>query len=415
MSRLENVVFFSKHDGAGSHMLENAEKILNANPDFVTMNANSLLEFHHIHQYFKNDLFLRRWTAEQKSVYIETVSKALREIRSYFLRLEPEQLINIVGELEFDNRKNFWELFRLYETYKRTDRTIFSEILVAHPHHIRYILGFKQLVDYYNNEIRSFLLVYEESAELLLSHYEENNDSQQHGYTFPKSLTDQDKHAIIIAYLDTEEPNLNYVQLTKNSKHLKLTPKILLKANQKAKALEDHHFNEENSTKISVGASLKMDQLEPVIFEKNGSEINAVYGGLYFDTLHSVIELFSVFKRLFVFTDPEGLISLVNKETEMDNLEKVFMRSKNEYLKSFTFSHKDLLSLTQLGIFSVYLNRNQRSMERLIANFIQQYFVEQFHMTGLLFNVTDTDLPPSDKIRLMAPEMEYLLNSLRIL
>lgn len=365
MSRLESVVFFSKHDGAGSYMLEKAEKLLNANPDFAIMDANSLLEFHHIHQYFENDLFLKRWTAEQKSVYLKTVKKALEEIRSYFLRLEPEQLITIVGELEFDNREDFWELFRLYETYKRTDRTIFSAILAAHPHHIRYILGFKQLVDYYNNEIRSFLLSYEESAELLLSHYEENDDSQQRHYTFPKSLTDQDKHAIIIAYLDTEEPNLNYVQLTKNSKHLKLTPKILLKAKQKAKALEDNHFNEENSTKISVGAALKMDQPEPVIFEKNGSETNAVYGGLYFDTLESDIELFGVFKSLFAYTDREGLISLVNKEAEMDNLEKVFMRSKNEYLKSFHFNHKDLLSLTQLGIFSAYLIRKQRSVESL--------------------------------------------------
>jgi len=71
------------------------------------------------------------------------------------------------------------------------------------------------------------------------------------------------------------------VQLAKNSKHLKLTPKILLKAKQKAESLQDHHFNEENSTKISVGAVLNMDQAEPVIFEKNDSETNVVYGGVF--------------------------------------------------------------------------------------------------------------------------------------
>ena len=197
------------------------------------MGANSILEFHHIHQYFESNLFLKRWTAEQKNAYLATVKKAMEQIRVYFLNLIPDQLFEIVGELTFDNRKNFWELFRLYETYKRTDRTIFSAILTAHPHHIRYILGFKQLVDYYNNEMRLFLLSYEKSAELLLSHFEENNDSQQRSYTFPKSLTDQEKHTIIIAYLDTEERNLNYVQLAKNSKHLKLTPKYYSKPNKK--------------------------------------------------------------------------------------------------------------------------------------------------------------------------------------
>ena len=136
-----------------------------------------------------------------------------------------------------------------------------------------------------------------------------------------------------------------------------------------------------------------MDQAEPVIFETNESETNAVYGGGYFDTLKSDIELFSVFKLVFAYTDQEGLISLINKEAEMDNLEKVFMHSKNEYLKSIYFKYKDQLSLTQLGIFSFYLNQKQRTIENLIENFIQQYFVDQFNMSGLIFKAPDTDLP----------------------
>lgn len=413
MSRIDRVVFFSKHDGAASYMLEKAEKLLDTIPDFTCMGINSLLEFHHIHKYFENGLFLNRWTAEQKNGYQETVKSVLAEIRSYFLKLSPEQLVPIVAELEFDNRENFWELFRLYETYKRTDPNILSEILAIHPHHIRCVLTFRQLVDYYNNQIRSFLLTYQESAELLLSHYEESNDREPSNYIFPKSLTERDKHEIINAYLDTEEPNLNYVQLAENSKQLKLSPKMLLKAKQKAKSIQEQHFDEENSMKISVGASLKMDQVEPIIFEKNGTETNATYGGLYLDTLHSDTELFSVFKRLFAYTDQEGLITLINKEAEMDNLEKVFMRSKNEYQKSFHFSHKNMLSLTQLGIMSHYLHRKQRSVENVIENFVQEYFVSKFKMTGLIFNVPDTALAPSDKIRLMAPEMEYLLKQFK--
>jgi len=413
MNRIERVVFFSKHDGAGNYMLEKAEKLLNTKPGFSGLDINSLLEFHHIHQYFENGLFLNRWTADQKNAYQETVKLALVEIRRYFLQLNQEHLAKIVEELEFDNRKNFWELFRLYETYKRTDRNILSETLRAHPHHIRYILNFKQLVDYFNNEIRSFLLTYEGTAELLLSHYEENNHPQQSAYIFPQRLTDQDKHNIIEAYLDTEEPNLNYVNLAINSKQLKLSPKILLKAKKKAKSLEEQYFNEKNSIKISVGAALKMDQAEPVIFEKKGTASNATYGGLYLDSLGSDIELFSAFKRLFAYTDGEGLITLINKETEMDNLEKIFIRSKNEYLKGSSFRHKDILSLTQLGIMSHYLNIKQRSIENVIENFIQEYFAGQFNMTGIIFKLPDTNLAPADKIKLMAPEMEYLLKQFK--
>lgn len=394
-------------------MLEKAEILLNKESVFTGMGLNFLLEFHHIQKYFENGLFLSRWTEEQKCAYQETVKFALAEIRNYFLALDPGQLVTIIAELEFDNRKNFWEFFRLYETHKRTDRNIMSAILKIHSHHIRYILCFRQLVDYYNNQIRSFLLTYQESAELLLSHYEKSNEREPSDYIFPKSLTDQDKQQIVDAYLDSEEPNLNYVQLAENSKQLKLSPRMLLKAKQKAEAIQEQYFNEENSMKISVGVSLKMDQPEPVIFEKQGSETTATYGGLYLDTLNSYTELFSVFKCLFAYTDEEGLITLINKEAEMDNMENVFMRSKNEYFKGFHFSHKDMLSLTQLGIMSHYLHRTQRSVENVIENFIQEYFVEMFNMTGLIFKAPETDLAPSDKIRLIAPEMEYLLKQFK--
>jgi len=413
MSRLEKVVFFSIHDAAGSHMLEKAEKVLDALPEFSTMDINSLLEFHHIHKYFENGLYLNRWTSEQKRTYLETVKLALNETKRYFLNLEPGQVAKVLGELDFENVENFWELFRLYETHKRIDRNVFSDVLSRYSHNIRYILRLKQIVDYYNNEIRLFLLNYKDAAELLLSHFEENHDNQYKDYIFPKSLSEQDKHNIITAYLDTDETNLNYVQLAINSKHLKLTPKILLKAKQKAEALEEHYFNEENSTKISVGAALKMDQSEPVVFEKEGVETNAVYGGLYFDSLKSDAELFALFGRLFTYTDREGLIALINKDAEMDNLEKVLMRSKSEYQTGFHFSHKNLLSLTQLGIISHYLARNQRSIENLIENFTQQCFLEQFKMIGLIFKVPDKDASPSDKIRLLAPELEYLLKQFK--
>ncbi|WP_448698252.1 hypothetical protein ACFGVR_15645 [Mucilaginibacter sp. AW1-3] len=405
MSRLDRVVFFSKHDQMGPHMLGLAEKLLDQSFDFSSLNLNALLEFHHIWQYFENDLYLERWTAEQKVTFNHIVDQAMAALRDLLLTLPADHFFTELNQLELHNRGNFWLVFRYFEIYKKIDRTIFTDLLTAHPRHIRYILPLKQLVQHYDGELKSFLLTYEESAELLLAHYEEKITREPLNYYFPKSLSDLDKHTIISTYLDSSEPNWNYVDLIKNSKHLKLPPKILLKAKQTAKKLSDRHFTEANSIQVSVSVSLALDQDIPAKWQSQNTHTEVSYGGAYLDTLKTDTALFTVFHDLFDYTDQEGLITLVSKDAEMDTFEKILMQSKNKYSAGIEFGRKDLLSLAQLSIMQAYLSHHHRSLEELIENFVTGFF----KIEKLTFKMPDAGLSPSDKIRLLAPEMEYLL------
>ncbi len=110
----------------------------------------------------------------------------------------PAKVMEEAALLEYNNQENFSELIRYFELYKSIDDALFLAILNAHPHHIRYILLLKQIVQHYNLTLRSFLMTGEESAELLLSHYEQKNTPPSN-YHFPKSLIDTDKQTIITA------------------------------------------------------------------------------------------------------------------------------------------------------------------------------------------------------------------------
>jgi hypothetical protein len=67
MSRRDRVTFFSKRDAMRTTMLEKAEVLLQKEYNFAKMTLNDLLEFHHVQEYFENDLFLDSWTPEPKS------------------------------------------------------------------------------------------------------------------------------------------------------------------------------------------------------------------------------------------------------------------------------------------------------------------------------------------------------------
>lgn len=408
MSVLDRVVFFSKDDLAGAPMLEKARQILEMPQDFGRLDLNSLLEFHHIQQYFDCGLYPENSSAGQKEKYTATVKQAMASIRVRLVSLIPDKLPEGVALLEFNNVQNFWELVRYFELYKTIGSELFMGLLTAHPHHIRYILPLKQIVQHYDQNLRAFMMTEEESAELLLAHYEQKNERPTN-YFFPKSLSEADKHAMIAAYLVADEPNLNYVELVRHSRNLKLPPKILLKAKQVAEKIKEKILSDENARKLSVGASLDRDQAEPVTYKTKDHRTFATYGGLFLDSIETDVKLFAVFSQLFLYTDTEGLITLINRATEMDVLERIGVQANNEYLTGLVFAKKDMLSVAQLGILDHYLQDKGRSIETLLANTVKDLFVDYFKMDGLSFTMPEAKLGATDKIRLLAPEMEYIV------
>ena len=413
MARLNRVTFFSKRDLAGRPMLEQAKELLEIPHDFQVMELNDLLEFHHIHQYFENGMFPDGSSDKEKGRYLQIVKEALSMIRIKMLEIVPDRLIQVLNDLEYVNRENFWMVFQYFEVYKKVDKDLFRDALTTNTLNIRYVLTLKQLVHHFNTEIRTFLFTYDSSAELILSHYEEKLDEPSN-YIFPKSLSDADKYAIISEYLDAPEPNLNYVDLVIKSKHLKIPPKIVLKAKQAAARIKEEILTDENSFKVSVGATMDMDQAEPVIYENIEGDTRVCYGGLFFDSLDTDIKIFSLFSDVFLYTTDDGLIDLVNRTTEMDTLEKIFMRSKSEYHTGIIFAKKDMLSLSQLGIFNYYLTKRGRSAEEIINNAVHYLFNDYYKVDGMLFSMPDHKLNPADKIRLLASQLDYLLKQFKL-
>ncbi|QEM06327.1 hypothetical protein DIU31_023425 [Mucilaginibacter rubeus] len=413
MNRLERVIFFSKRDLMAPHMLGNAEKLLDRTLDFGGLDLNDLIEFHHIQRYFEIEMFLTHWSVEQIEGYKAKVGQAMAAIRLFLYNLSDEEMVQEVGKLEFDNRESFWLVFRYFQLQKKVDRSVFEKILSTYPHHIRQILSLQGLVDHYNHEIRFFLFNYEDAAELLLSHYEQKRDGDQSNYHFPKSLTDTDKEIIITNYIESEDPNLNFIDLARNARQLKLSPKVRLGAKRISERKRDEIFNSENSIRIGVAASLDKNQVEPLIYDDKREEPTIVYGGRYFDSLATELELFNVFSDLFQYTDEEGLISLLSKDSEMDQLEKLFMHSKNEYQRGIVFERKNMLSLAQLGIMTHYLTDKGSSIEAILERFVHVFFSDVCGIKDLVFKMPIHSLTPAEKIKSAAPEIDYLIKQFK--
>lgn len=414
---LNRVVYFSKEDMSSGYNLKNAEKLLNDLDVLAVFEINNLLELYNIKLYFDNELFLLTWDESTKNNFKSKINEAQIRIKDFWLSINDENIDVYIVSLEFNYKKSFWELFNYFQIYKKISKSIFSKILQNHPFQINYILSHKNTVSHFDKEIRTFLIRYNKTAELLLTNFEEGKRFKETNYIFPKSLSLADKENIISEYIDDEEANLNYIRLVEHSKDsndLKLSAKVRLKAKKKSEELNGKIFEEGHSWKVGVQITLDKDQIEPVVFSNTDHVLEVSYSEIFLDKQINNISLFFLFKNLFDYTDNHGIITLVNKEKEMNVFEKHSMKSKNEYLAGIVFQRKSQLSYLQLLVFNHYLNQKNNSIEILVQSFIKEVLNEYFKLNNLQLRFPTNNSTFLEKIRIIAPELEFLLKQYQV-
>lgn len=412
-NEINRIVFYSKENMATSHNLVKAEKLLNNFNSEKNLTLNDLLEFYNVKLHFDNDLFLPKWSKSDREKYNQIVEENWSSLKKRFQKINDLNIEEIINELEYQYKSNFWELVNKLSIYKNVSHSTFSDILKNFSSQINYILPQKNIVQKFNKVIRDFLMNYKNSAEVLLSQFEEKkSDRNSPRFYFSKSLSLSDKEEIISTYLDREDSNLNYVRLaqkSKDSNELKLSDKTKYKAKKKAEEQNNEIIDKGHTWNIKVQGELSKDQNEPVIFKNENGLIEATYSEKYLDGIENQVNLFKVFSYLFNYTDETSLIYLVSKTSELDVMERVIgLKSKNEYEIGEVFTRKEMLSIIQLHLIENYLKRKNSGIEQVINSFIA-HINELLEPNNLIFQIRVSDSPELDKIRTLLPDFDFLL------
>lgn len=407
---IRRVVFFSKQDMSSGYNLKNAEQVIRSTDLSNISDINDYLELYNIKLYFDNGMFLPDWNEEEKIDFQRIIKEAWGKIVQEFSLLNNRNILSKFEALENCYQKSFWELFVNLTIYRKISKSFLSQILDQHPQQIRIILTHQKLVNKFCNELRTFLNSFPKTTELLLSNYEQAHSSDVPSYYFPKNLSLQDKHKIVSNYIDGDDPNLNYIRLIENStsQELKLTSKIKFNSKKRADELNDKILKEGHSSKFGIQVAISEDQTEPITRSSEDNIITFTYSLKVLDSLVEHTDLFKVFDNLFFYTNRSGLFTLVNKPVEMDVMEKLFVKSKNEYIYGLAFQRKHYLSHLQIVSFRNYLIRRNNSLENLIGSFIEG-LIKHFGIDTLHLNFPSPNSSYVEKIRSLAPEFEFLL------
>lgn len=417
---LNRIQFYSIGDLASGDNLSKAEPILKEKVKNVYEDINDIMELYNIKKYIDNEVYLKVWTEKDINTYKSKVIEYGKIVGLFMSKINSANVCVYFEQLIHGYTNSFWELVNNQKIYKQIPAENFASILSSNPHEIRSILCHKDLVAYYKNVLQIFLLNYPQSAEILLSIYECQNDVHSRDMHLPKTLTIQDKENIILKYLESEDANLNYFKLIQQARDrcdFKVSPKTRLKAKQRYKEEHDRLFEGRINSSLKYGVSVAfsegMDKIKQGEIEDN--ICNYSYNGNFIKRNNDNYSLFHNFKLLFEYMDEQGRIDLISKKNDLGLLEKIAgVHSQNEYMVGIAFSLSEMTSHTQIIAYHKYLDNLGCSLENVIEDIFTTIFSQKYNFADNARLMIPINISYLERVRLLAPEFESVLKQYKL-
>jgi hypothetical protein len=416
---LNKVVFHSKEDMAGGHYLQKGEHILRTDTKSNYTDINEILELYNLKKFIDNELYLKSWTQDDITNFKQKAIEYGKVIGKFIATIGDNNVSPFYENTLRDYIHSFWELVNNQKVFKRISKTKFSSILINESHIIHEILTHKGLVDYYDTEIKNFLLTYSRSAEILLSVYEVKDDFRKSRKFLPKSLTVEDKETILSSYLESKDVNLNYVGLIQNIRNrndFKISDKTRLKAKRLHKSETEKYFSEKGGMKYGVSISFPEN---PTKIKDGFVDENLLahysYSLDFIKQNNNPYLLFQNFKYLFEYLDNQNRVNLVSKRSQLGLFERIMgVQSQNEYKRGTSFSLSEMTSQSQIFGYDKVLSELGISLEDILHFVFTVAFQEKYSFAENARFSIPTATSYFEKVRLLAPEFESALKQFKL-
>lgn len=405
---LERVHFFSEYDLSISVYIERMEEVVKAyeqgkQPEGI----NDYLEMFHIVQFIEHGKYPNDWEASR----IAGIKQYKAKVAAYFSHLKPTELPSVYQEADRGYESTIWQIIDQFKINGLVTEEGLREILKEDTWRLRELLEFRWVVENNNALLMQLLKENEQTAEWLLDQYvAEDKFGNQKPLFFPKSLSAKDKDEIVHRYVNSVDPNLNYVRLVlqaKRSKEFSLLPQTIKDARIRERELNEKILKYGCFHVASYGVTLTDKQDAPIKELKKKEDGTSLF--VYNKNIIDACQYASIIyycAKVFELTNEYGFISLISKVAEADAMEVVGVTAKNAYFLSTAFRVGENLSHMQMLALDAALKATGRSIEGAIKNFYEDELKAEYGYTGLSLTLPNEDDELILKIRSLAIEMD---------
>ena len=421
---MERVKFYSASDMGCGIYLQSAESVMDKFDDNITItDVNDVLELYNIKQFFDHNVYLTTWAESDITRYKGIISSFQKKIVKFFSDINNDNIQSIFDKVEFEYHDDFWTVFESLKVFERITADTFGNLVEKYNISICDILKRKNIVRYYGNAIRVYLLKEPQSAELLIDQYEVIRNQPDGEMYFPTELTLSDKEDIIARYIDGDHPNINYLRIIEN-----IQSRVELTISNITKLKAKHRTNEETNTffegiekgtsagiERQITVSFSNTKKEESIHSMKGNNFEASYSTQWIRDNLDNSTLLNNFIYLFEYADQHMRILAVSKKAQLGVFERhLSMHTKKEYIVGTAFKFMEgLVSLQMHGYYHELL-RNHIRLEDVISWFFKEYVPTEFGINDFRITMPSEGSTFLEKCRNIMPAIESILKQYRL-
>lgn len=406
------VRFYGTGDLATHWQVEDAAAIFEGYPpDTFLGTVADFIELHNAQQFVEADFLPASYTDAQRKRVKATASRVRGDVAKFFTGIDETNVEDLVAGVEFDYHGDLLDLLGRYHAFERCGANVMLRALKSTGVRLNTMLSNKRLVHAYDTPLREDLLSDARAAEFLIRKYfDKDTRVETH---LPGSLTPLDAHAILERYVDSDDPNLNYLRLIETAPIATRTgvdAKLKLRVKRKKDVVSAEFFKDNTGVKSGCEIGISDDQDEPVISRMDGLVAIYTYSAGWLGKTTDHPSILNNFQHLFEFADRTAMLTLPSYPAELGAMEGLFgATGRHDYKIGAAYRIKDMSSTLQLRIFEHFLASKGIELESVIAWFFQDYLREEFDAQMFSFAASDGSSTYLQRTRHLFAEMESVV------
>ena len=410
----DGVIFYSNEDMSIGWNLKKAENsIIILSNKTSPYSINEILEMYNILKLFNTGSKLSSWNDNHYRKLKTIVDTFKARIGRFVASFDYSRFISTYMSVCISYIDSFWDMFEHYGMHDTIPQDIFKEFLYSDSFRLSHILSHKKIVDSFDDLISEYMIDNDCGAELIINEYLVKHEERKKTFYFPRSLSNVSKRNLILSYINSENPNPNYLDMIvkgKQCKELELDDKIRLTAKRKYDAYWNNHFSKYKG--ISIGATVAfIDTDEPVSVNLNDPLNPSVsFSSSWISDNLDYPTLMNNFIYLFDFIDRCNRSTFPIKQSQHNSMESyIGLKSRKAYPIDTSYNLLESISTLETKAYDFELSKYSIRIEELLKWFFESYLKKEFNVVGFFFNTSSRESTYLEKCRHLCSEFDSIL------
>ena len=342
----------------------------------------------------------------------EKIKQFYSVVAKFFKSIDDTHFSQYHQSVLIDYYDDFLTLFERFKAYEHVSSVGFSRIFEQEGFTLYKILEYKNIVTHYDETLARYMLTSDQTAEIIIRKYLEEQPTIGRTCYLPKSLDKKEYERILNQYIESDCPHINLVNLisySQSSAECPLSDELRQRAKHRAEELYDKvavktNYSYDLGVRFDVIDGLRQET-EPkpgqylITYNVNWLRENTDFKSILYNFIH-----------LFEFTDEFMRCKFPVVESKMDIFEKhMGVKGIKEYQTGTLFRVTNYNAFATLALYYNLLRRNGVYLEDFIQNFFCKYLPEEFAVYGFDVNIPSYSYSDLDKCKLLTSEMDGVL------